>query len=54
MIPLEEIELIHFERVEFVLKTFDMVVIFKDYSRKVTAINAVPINRIEKIKSWLE
>ena len=28
----------HFERVQFHLKNFDMVIVFKDYHRKVSAV----------------
>ena len=34
-VTLEEIQLVHFERVHFQLKNFDMVFIFKDYNKKV-------------------
>ena len=40
-VTLEEIQLVHFERVHFQLKNFDMVFIFKDYNKKVGS--SVPI-----------
>ncbi|RDD47106.1 FACT complex subunit SPT16 [Trichoplax sp. H2] len=49
-----EVELIHFERVQFHLKSFDMVIIFKDYSRKVATINSIPMSSLDKIKSWFD
>lgn len=41
------------ERVSFTLKSFDMVFIFKDYNRKVVAINAIPTTSLDAIKQWL-
>lgn len=35
VITLEDVEILHFERVQFHLKNFDMVFVFKDYSHKV-------------------
>ena len=54
MITLDEVELVHFERVSFALKNFDMVIIFKDYTRKVVQINSVPMNMLDHVKEWLE
>ncbi|CAF1433913.1 unnamed protein product [Adineta steineri] len=34
VVVLDEVELVHFERVHFQLKNFDMVFIMKDYSKK--------------------
>uniref|UniRef100_A0A8C4QTG7 FACT complex subunit n=1 Tax=Eptatretus burgeri TaxID=7764 RepID=A0A8C4QTG7_EPTBU len=53
VVTLDELELVHFERVQFHLKNFDMVIVYKDYGRKVTMINAVPINSLDPIKEWL-
>jgi len=53
VIALDEIELVHFERVNFQLKSFDMVFVFKDYSRKVSNINAIPTSSLDSIKGWL-
>ena len=51
---LDEVELVHFERVQFQLKNFDMVFVFKDYSRKVAMINAVPMSQLDHVKEWLK
>ncbi len=51
---LDEVELIHFERVSFQLKNFDMVFIFRDYSRKVEMVQQVPMNMLDHVKEWLE
>ncbi|KAI1297269.1 FACT complex subunit spt16 [Halotydeus destructor] len=50
---LDEVELVHFERVQFHLKNFDMVFVFKDYTRKVAMINAVPMSNLDSVKDWL-
>jgi len=54
VVSLEEVELVHFERVSFSLKNFDMVFIFKDYNRKVSMINAIPMNMLDHVKEWLK
>ena len=54
MISLDEIELVHFERVQFHLKNFDMVFVFKDYSKKTSMINSIPMNMLDHVKEWLK
>lgn len=54
VIVLDEVELVHFERVQFHLKNFDMVFVFKDYSRKTSMINAVPMQMLDHVKEWLK
>lgn len=54
VITLNEIELVHFERVSFQLKNFDMVIIFKDYNVKPQSIAAVEMSKLEDIKNWLD
>lgn len=53
VITLEDIELVHFERVQFHLKNFDMIFVFKDYHRKVAMVNAIPMNLLDHVKEWL-
>ncbi|XP_073431590.1 FACT complex subunit SPT16 isoform X2 [Dendrobates tinctorius] len=53
VVTLDEVELVHFERVQFHLKNFDMVIIYKDYNKKVTMINAIPVASLDPIKEWL-
>lgn len=53
VIVLEEVELVHFERVQFHLKNFDMVFVFKSYSTKTAMINAIPMNMLDHVKEWL-
>ncbi|XP_057672853.1 FACT complex subunit spt16 [Diorhabda carinulata] len=53
VITLEDVELVHFERVQFHLKNFDMVFVFKDYHKKTVMINAIPMNMLDHVKEWL-
>ncbi|XP_078365662.1 FACT complex subunit SPT16-like isoform X1 [Oculina patagonica] len=53
IITLDEVELVHFERVQFHLKNFDMVFVFKDYKRKVEHVNAIPMTSLDSVKDWL-
>ena len=54
MVCLEDVEIVHFERVSLQLKNFDMVFIFKDYNRKIAMINAIPMTQLEHVKDWLK
>ena len=38
VLPLNEVERVHLERVQFGLKNFDMAFIFKDYTKKVALV----------------
>ncbi|EEB10631.1 FACT complex subunit SPT16, putative [Pediculus humanus corporis] len=53
VITLEDVELVHFERVQFHLKNFDMVFVFKDYNKKTAMINSIPMNMLDHVKEWL-
>jgi len=53
VVTLEEIEVAHLERVQFGLKNFDLVFVFKDFSKPVVHINTIPMEVLEDIKSWL-
>ncbi|XP_063216502.1 FACT complex subunit spt16 isoform X2 [Bacillus rossius redtenbacheri] len=53
VITLDDTELVHFERVQFHLKNFDMIFVFKDYTRKVSMVNAIPMNMLDHVKEWL-
>ncbi|CAG0903545.1 unnamed protein product, partial [Cyprideis torosa] len=54
VITMEDVELVHFERVQFQLKNFDMVFVFKEYSRKVAMVTSVPMNMLDHVKQWLD
>ncbi|CAF0785468.1 unnamed protein product [Adineta steineri] len=53
VVVLDEVELVHFERVHFQLKNFDMVFIMKDYSKKTLSIQSIPMAELDPIKNWL-
>lgn len=53
VLTLEEIEIAHLERVQFGLKNFDMVFVFKDFSKPVVHINTIPMELLEDVKTWL-
>lgn len=53
VVTLEEIEIAHLERVQFGLKNFDLVFVFKDFSKPVVHINTIPMEVLEDVKSWL-
>ncbi|XP_055909921.1 FACT complex subunit spt16 isoform X1 [Eupeodes corollae] len=53
VISLEDVELVHFERVQFHLRNFDMIFVFKDYNKKVAMVNAIPMNMLDHVKEWL-
>lgn len=53
-ITLNEVELVHLERVQFGLKNFDMVFVFKDFNRTPVHINTIPMSQLDNVKDWLE
>lgn len=53
IIDISDIEHVHFERVQFGIKNFDMAIIFKDFTT-FKRINSIPIEHIEDIKSYLD
>lgn len=52
VVSLSDIEVVHFERVNFSLRNFDMVFIFKDLTTYVR-IGCIPAESLEGIKDWL-
>lgn len=54
VITLEDVELVHFERVQFHLRNFDMIFVFKNYNQKVAMVNAIPMNMCDHVKEWLK
>lgn len=53
VVNLEEIEICILERVQFGLKNFDMVFVYKDFNKPVTHVNTVPIESLDFLKQWL-
>ncbi|KIO31093.1 hypothetical protein M407DRAFT_19971 [Tulasnella calospora MUT 4182] len=54
VVTLADIEIASLERVQFGLKQFDMVLIFKDFSRPPLQINSIPSNQLDNVKEWLD
>lgn len=54
IVTLDEIEIVFFERVSFQLRHFDMVFVFKDYTKPTAHIGAIPRSNLESIKEWLD
>ncbi|EKD20925.1 uncharacterized protein L3040_005860 [Drepanopeziza brunnea f. sp. 'multigermtubi'] len=54
VITLEDIEIAHLERVQFGLKNFDMVFVFRDFNRAPYHINTIPVESLENVKEWLD
>ena len=36
------------------MKNFDLVFIFKDYTRKVAMVSAIPMTSLDSVKDWLK
>ncbi|KAF2877255.1 FACT complex subunit-domain-containing protein [Massariosphaeria phaeospora] len=53
-ITLSEIEIVHLERVQFGLRNFDLVVVFKDYKVTPVHINTIPVESLDPVKDWLD
>lgn len=54
VMTLEDVEVAHLERVQFGLKNFDLVFVFKDYSRPPMHINTIPVDALEGVKDWMD
>lgn len=54
VISYADIELVSLERIDNKIKNFDMIVIYKDYTRPVQTITNIPKNKLEAVKNWLE
>ncbi|CAG9332559.1 unnamed protein product [Blepharisma stoltei] len=53
VLSLNEIEVAHFERVQFALRNFDLVFVFKNYSKPPIRICTIPAEYLDPIKDWL-
>jgi nucleosome binding factor SPN SPT16 subunit len=54
VITIEEVEIAHLERVQFGLKNFDMVFVFKDFTRPPYHVNTIPVEFLDQVKEWLD
>ncbi|CAL4892397.1 unnamed protein product [Urochloa decumbens] len=50
---LREVDIVCLERVSLGQKSFDMVLVFQDYTRDVIRIEVIPMTDLDKIKDWL-
>lgn len=53
VVTLEEVEFVMLERVSLSIRTFDMVFVFKDYTKKPSMVNSIPSTSLELVKEWL-
>eukprot|EP00922_Rhytidocystis_sp_ex-Travisia-forbesii_P045610 GHVS01068054.1.p1 GENE.GHVS01068054.1~~GHVS01068054.1.p1 ORF type:complete len:908 (+),score=157.09 GHVS01068054.1:521-3244(+) len=53
VLPLEDIEVVSFERVQHGLRNFDMVFVFQDYAKPVRTVNTIPTEYLDNLKRWL-
>ncbi|CCM03865.1 uncharacterized protein FIBRA_06015 [Fibroporia radiculosa] len=54
VVTLADIEMASLERVQFGLKQFDMVLIFKDFTKTPLHINSIPSAQLDDVKNWLD
>lgn len=54
IITLADVEVVHLERITFGLKNFDMVFVFKDFTKPPVHINSIPMTQLENVKDWLD
>lgn len=54
VVTMSEIEIASLERVQFGLKQFDMILVFKDFRRPPLSINSIPSSQMDDVKHWLE
>ena len=54
VISINEIDIIYFERVSQSLKNFDMAFIFKDLSKPIKRIVAIPMENLDMLKTWAD
>ncbi|CCG80577.1 FACT complex subunit spt16 [Taphrina deformans PYCC 5710] len=53
-VTLADIEIAHLERIQFGLKNFDMVLVFKDFAKAPVHINTIPMTSLDNVKEWLD
>ncbi|EIW72803.1 hypothetical protein TREMEDRAFT_14082, partial [Tremella mesenterica DSM 1558] len=54
VISLNEVEIVHLERVAFGLKNFDMVFVMNDFKKTPIHINTIPMEHLDNVKEWLD
>lgn len=53
VVPLGDVEIVNLERVGFNGKTFDLVVVFKDFDRETLMVGSIQSQSLDDIKNWL-
>jgi nucleosome binding factor SPN SPT16 subunit len=53
VMDIDDIEIVHFERVTLSIKNFDIVFVYKDFTTY-KRINSIPMESLETIKNWLD
>jgi len=54
VVTLADIEIASLERIQFGLKQFDLVFVFKDFTKAPLHINSIPSMQLDDVKNWLE
>jgi len=54
VVTLSEIEIASLERVQYGLRQFDLVFVFKDFTKTPLHINSIPSSQMDDVKNWLE
>lgn len=54
VITLADVEVAHLERVQYGLKNFDLVFVFKDFTKPPLHINSIPTQSLDNVKEWLD
>ncbi|ESK83469.1 fact complex subunit spt16 [Moniliophthora roreri MCA 2997] len=54
VVTLSDIEIASLERVQYSLKQFDLVLIFKDFTKPPLHINSIQSSQIDDVKNWLD
>ncbi|RDB21018.1 FACT complex subunit SPT16 [Hypsizygus marmoreus] len=54
VVTLADIEIASLERVQYSLKQFDLVFIFKDFTKPPLHINSIPSSQMDDVKNWLD
>jgi len=54
VVTLSEIEIASLERVQYGLKQFDLVFIFKDFTKPPLHINSIQSSQMDDVKNWLD
>eukprot|EP00884_Botryococcus_braunii_P008699 jgi/Botrbrau1/17830/Bobra.0127s0074.1 len=53
VVTMSEVNIVNLERVGFNLRNFDMTLVFKDLTRDVLRIDAIPTKSLDTIREWL-